>query len=130
MKESMQNIYHQTVMDHYHNPRNKGVLPMPDFRSGSYNPSCGDAVCVQGTIHDNKITSVMFEGTGCVISQAGASLLMQKANGCSLQEIATFDALFMQSLLGMTLGPTRLGCALLPLQALHDGLKKYHQTKG
>ncbi len=125
----MHNLYQETLMDHYRNPRNRGVINNPDFCSGSYNPSCGDAVSMEGMITDGTITKVFFEGKGCVISQAGASLLTQKARGCSIAEINAFDTTFMQSLVGISLGPTRLKCALLPLHALQDGLKKYAQTK-
>lgn len=129
MKEAMHNLYQETLMNHYRKPRNKGIIQNPDFCSGSYNPLCGDAVSMGGIITDDILTAIMFEGKGCVISQAGASLLTQKASGRSIGEINDFDANVMQSLIGISLGPTRLKCALLPLHALQEGLKKYVQTK-
>lgn len=125
----MHNLYQETLMDHYRNPRNKGVITNPDFASGMYNPSCGDAISIEGTLKNNTVTCLMFEGNGCVISQAGASLLTERARGCSVDDIALFDAAFMQSLMGVTCGPTRLKCVLLPLQALQAGLHKYEKTK-
>jgi len=111
-------------MDHYQKPHNRGVIQHPDFASGHYNPSCGDGVSLSGLIEDDTITRVLFEGNGCVISQATASMLCQKVKGTPIKDVLEYDAEFMQSLIGMKLGPTRLKCALLPLEALHTGLKK------
>lgn len=124
------NLYQETLMDHYRNPRNRGAIPNPDFSSGVYNPSCGDAISMEGIIAEGAIRQLVFEGKGCVISQASASLLTQKVMGYTIHDVTALDTPFMQSLVGMSLGPTRLTCALLPLQALQDGLKKYTQTKG
>lgn len=118
------NIYQATLMDHYKNPRNRGTLPMPDFSSEQLNPSCGDQVCMAGMIQGDVITSVVFQGTGCVISQATASLLTTHVIGFSRAMILGMDSAAVQKLIGMELGPTRLKCALLPLQALQQGICK------
>jgi nitrogen fixation NifU-like protein len=118
-------------MNHYQHPKNRGKLSHPDFESEQYNPLCGDRVSMQGTIQDGQIRKLMFEGTGCVISQATASLLTQKVIGMTIADIQKLDADFIQSLIGISLGPTRLKCALLPLQAVHKGLETYarsHET--
>ena len=94
----------------------------PDFDSGLENPSCGDKIAVTGMIRDGVLTEVAFQGEGCVISQAAASLLLEYAVGKSVVQIRQFDAQFMQELIGILLGPTRLRCALLPLEALQKGV--------
>lgn len=116
------NLYQELLMDHYRNPRNRGSLEKPDISSGMVNPSCGDAVSMQATIKDGHIVACRFEGAGCVISQATASMLTEKASGSSIQEVEALDGAEMQKLIGMELGPTRLKCALLPLEALKKGL--------
>lgn len=122
------NIYQAILMDHYKNPRNRGTVSMPDFSSEQLNPSCGDQICMAGTVHENHITQVMFEGYGCVISQATASMLTVYALGSSLDMLLTVDSSAVQKLIGMELGPTRLKCALLPLQALQQGIQLYRNS--
>ncbi len=118
------NMYQEALMDHYRNPRNRGTLALPDFSSGMANPSCGDAVSLHGILTHGVIEVCLFEGKGCVISQATASLLTEKVRGKTIAEVATLNADAMQTLIGMQLGPTRLKCALLPLEALKNGLQK------
>lgn len=127
------NIYQERLMDHYHNPRNYGQLENPDFATQEYNPSCGDLIAMQGLIQENNLTSICFTGKGCIISQATASLLCQEYTGKNIQNILTLTALDVQTLLGISLGPLRLKCALLPLLALQEGiassLKKSHNKE-
>ena len=118
----MLNLYQEALMDHYRNPRNRGLIENADFFSGRYNPSCGDAVSLAGTIQDGTLAACSFEGKGCVISQATASMLTQKVVGMAVSEIANLDAAAITKLIGMSLGPTRLKCALLPLEALQGGI--------
>lgn len=122
------NIYQATLMDHYKNPRNRGTLPMPDFASEQLNPSCGDQVCMAGMIEGDRVIAVMFEGKGCVISQATASLLTTHVISSSLDRVLIIQSTDIQKLIGIELGPTRLKCALLPLQALQQGLQMYRHS--
>ncbi len=109
-------------MDHYRHPRNRGTLAHSDFCSASHNPSCGDSVQFQGTIKDGCIDTIVFQGAGCVISQGLASMLTEKVLGMKIADVCFLDKDFVLAMLGMQLGPTRLKCALLPLQALQQGL--------
>jgi len=120
----MNSLYQERILDYYQNPRHRGRLEAPDFSSGMVNPSCGDAVSMQGNLKGETLVVCTFEGKGCVISQAIASMLCERVIGTSAKAIDTMDAQFMQSLLGMQLGPTRLKCALLPLEALKKGLRE------
>jgi nitrogen fixation NifU-like protein len=137
----MSSLYQAELLDHYRNPRNRGELVHADFSSGQYNPSCGDRVQFQGRFltpagldqdvqtHDtqvqntqDKLEAIAFTGVGCVISQATASLLSERVLGYSPAQILALDKNFITELIGMELGPTRLKCALLPLEALQQGV--------
>jgi len=125
------NLYQEELMDHYRNPRNRGEVDQPDFTSGQVNPSCGDSVMMTGCITNGVVQSCFFTGSGCVISQATASMLTQACMGKTVAEVADLDTAFILNLTGLELGPTRLKCALLALQALQEGVKVYvesHQT--
>lgn len=116
------NMYQQELLDHYYNPRNRRVLASPDFCSSEHNPSCGDRVSVQGRLHDNFVTELCFQGVGCVISQAAASLVTEKYQNSSVDLILAINQDAMFDLLGMSLGPTRVKCALLVVRALKQGI--------
>ena len=118
----MINIYKETLLDHYKTPRNRGTLLAPDFSSGQFNPLCGDAVSMQGHIKDGIITQVRFEGKGCVISQATASLLTEYVTNMPIFQVEKLSSDDILKLIGITLGPTRLQCALLPLKVLQKGI--------
>ncbi len=121
----MLDIYKEIIMDHYQNPRNCGFLSMPDFSYKLENPLCGDSVVIQGRLEGNQIKECRFKAQGCVISQASASLLLEHVSGKNTDEIHGLSSQSMMNLLGTTLGPTRLKCALLPLEALKKGLADY-----
>jgi len=120
-------LYHQIVMDHYHNPRHRGTLEQPDFDTGQFNPSCGDVIGMQGTIADGTLTAIAFTGKGCVISQAAASMLCERALGRPIKELADLSTDDMLNLIQIQLGPTRLKCALLALHALQEGIASYQK---
>ena len=122
-------LYQEELMDHFKNPRNSGRLKNPDVSSGEYNPSCGDSICVDCKIKDDIVEQVGFVGKGCVISQAAASMLMESCVGKSIEKILELKKEDVLSLIKIKLGPNRLRCALLGLQALQDGLKKYQKDK-
>ncbi len=118
-------LYNQIIMDYYRYPRNKGILEKPDFVSGVYNPLCGDHVTICGMFDSNKgIESCFFDAKGCVVSQATASLLVEYVIKKPIQEILLLNKNDIISLIKIELGPTRLRCALISLEALHNGLKK------
>lgn len=125
LEKEIMDLYQQTLMDHYRYPRNRGTLESADFKSGLYNPSCGDKVSMEGCVQEGVLIQVAFEGTGCVISQATASLLTEVLVGKSIKDIVALDNEFLHTILGMELGPIRFKCALLPLQALQEGLATF-----
>ncbi|MBA3954713.1 iron-sulfur cluster assembly scaffold protein [Candidatus Dependentiae bacterium] len=125
-------LYQQELMDHYRYPRNRGVLDNPDIATESFNPSCGDKISFQLLIVNDTVAALRFEGSGCVISQAAASMLSELCIAKSLDALLALTTDTMTSLVGIPLGPTRLRCALLSLEALHKGILEYraHPQKG
>ncbi|NRB21805.1 iron-sulfur cluster assembly scaffold protein, partial [Candidatus Dependentiae bacterium] len=108
-------LYQQELLDHYYHPRNRGTLPHADFSSGEHNPSCGDSVSMQGIVKNDQLEEIYFQGSGCVISQAAASMVTEKYKNKSLKDILSLDKQNVLDLVGIKLGPTRLKCALLAL---------------
>lgn len=121
----MNTIYKEILLDHYKNPRNKGTISNPHFSSRKHIPSCGDSISLAGIFQDEKIQEIRFEGSGCVISQATASLLSQAMQGKTVHEVLAFSAEDVLKLIGMQLGPLRIQCALLSLQALQEAIRAY-----
>jgi nitrogen fixation NifU-like protein len=121
-------LYKQELIDHYRNPRHYGTIDNPTFVSELANPSCGDSVIFTGIIADRHIKDLAFTGTGCVISLAAASLLTEYCMGTPVDMIAHLKAHDIKRLVGLDLGPVRLRCALLALQALQYGIVNSKQS--
>lgn len=121
----MMQLYREKLLDHYHHPRNKGTLQSPDFAGEEVNPSCGDQIHLEGLVNDTLVEKLMFTGTGCVISQAGASLLTEYAQGKTIDHLLDLRKEFMFELVGIPLGPTRMRCALISLYAMQHALLAY-----
>ncbi|MFA6526921.1 MAG: iron-sulfur cluster assembly scaffold protein [Candidatus Babeliales bacterium] len=120
-------MYKEELMDHYRYPRNKQSLDHPDFSYDDNNPSCGDSIRIEGTIDHKKVTALGFSGSGCVISQATASMLTQACVGKTIDEIMALTKDDILAMIELQLGPTRLKCALISLHALQQGLMLYQQ---
>ncbi len=121
-------LYKEELLDHYRFPRHKGKLIHPDFTSGQHNPSCGDQVSFEAKLSNGMIIEIAFDGVGCVISQATASMIAQLVKDKSIHYVIGLTPADILALIGMDLGPTRLKCALLSLYALQEGLA--HHLKG
>ncbi len=114
----------ELIIDHYKNPRHKGLMDAPHARHQVYNPFCGDDVTIDLKVADGLIVDAAFDGRGCSISQAAASMLVDEVIGASIEDAATWEQQFVLDLLGIEIGPVRLKCALLPLNALQGALRK------
>lgn len=112
-------IYREIILDNYKYPRNFGRIKNPTVSSGQNNPSCGDDISMDIKIKSKIIEDIKFYGQGCAISIASASLLTENVLGKNTDEILKMDKKDILKLLGITLTPTRLKCALLPLEVLH-----------
>lgn len=118
-------IYSEIILDYYRHPKNFGKMENPDIISKDYNPLCGDSVEIQLKISNNKIVDVKFNGSGCAISRASASMLTEIIKGKTIEDIIKLDKDDILKLLGIELSPLRLKCALLPLKTLKLGVYSY-----
>ena len=118
-------MYAESILDYYRNPRNKGNLENPDISSKDVNPMCGDIVEINANVNDDYIKEIKFNGKGCVISQASASLLTESVLNKNIKEIRNISKEDIFEILGISISPMRLKCALLPLKVLKLGLYKY-----
>lgn len=110
------------LLDHYQFPRNQGALAAATIVQRADNPLCGDRVTLHLVIADDSIQAVGFEGRGCTISQAAASMLTEAIIGKTCEQARQLDEAWMLALVGAPLNPARRRCATLGLAALHEGL--------
>lgn len=113
--------YEEVILDHWRHPRNKGRLPHPDASAVEANPLCGDVVRIELQIENAVIQEVRFEGEGCAISLASASVLTELVQSKPVVEATGITDEDLLSALGGVVR-TRLTCALLPLRALRKAL--------
>lgn len=118
----MDALYREAILDHYKYPRHKGHLDSPDITHFDHNPFCGDEITLELKIEDGVVTQAAFDGRGCAISQASASMMTEEIIGKSLEELKGWGKEEILDLLGIEIGPVRLKCALLPLKALKAGV--------
>ena len=84
----IEDLYQEVILDHYKQPRNKRRLPGASVSCSRNNPLCGDEITIEAVLADGRIDDVTFEGVGCSISQASASMLTETVKGRSLEEAA------------------------------------------
>lgn len=120
-------IYREIILDHYRNPRNFGKIPNPTVSYNLYNAACGDKINLDVKLKSKNgrkfIEEIKFEAEGCALSIASTSILSEKVTGETVEEIKKIKKDDVLAYLGATLTPTRLKCALLPLEALHSAIK-------
>lgn len=126
----MEDLYRDQIIDHYQNPRNHGTLEHPDISYEEDNPVCGDHIRIDLKLDDGKVAQARFEGHGCSISQASASMLTESIIGKSLDEVRQIGKEQILEMLGIPLGPVRLKCALLSLKVLKAGAYGLHEWPG
>lgn len=119
----MDDFYKENILDHYRNPRNAGTLEDPTYTHESHNPLCGDVIRIDLHVNqDNVVDKVTFDGKGCAISQASASMLTEMIEGMPLDEVKQISKEDILEMLGIPIGPVRMKCALLSLKALKAGV--------
>ena len=136
----MRELYTQIIMDHYQHPRNRGELEDADLREHLLNPLCGDEVTVYAVLDGDNVADVKFEGRGCSISQASASMMTERLVGRSREEaekeIQSFKAMMvgerefpemddLAALKGVIQYPSRIKCATLAWTAFEQGLEAH-----
>ena len=115
-------LYRDYILEHYKHPRNFGELPAPDRSAHEVNPLCGDELGVQIAVADGRIADLRFQGHGCAISQAAASIASEELIGMDVEQAGALRASWMLELLGIPVSATRRKCALLSLKAVRHAL--------
>ncbi len=118
----MDDVYRQYILEHYREPRNHGHLSNPDLHAADTNPLCGDRVEMDLHVRDGRVDEVRFSGRGCAISQASASMLTEKIEGATLDELKALRPADILEMLGVEIGPARQRCAVLSLRVLHQAI--------
>ncbi|MCS6911472.1 MAG: iron-sulfur cluster assembly scaffold protein [Anaerolineales bacterium] len=114
------------ILDHFENPRRRGRLENADLVLEGGNPGCGDVVTLYLKLDaETRIVDIGFEGEGCTISQAAASLLTEHVLGRTLREVAEMSPDPLVDELGRDVVSTRLKCATLALNTLKNAEKQY-----
>ena len=138
----LKDLYRDVIVDHNRNPRNRGKLEPADTQADGHNPLCGDRLTIYATLAGDRISAVTFEGSGCAISVASASLLTEAVKGKTQAE---FKQLFenvhamltqhdtavdparlgkLAALAGVREFPARVKCASLCWHTLNAALER------
>jgi len=140
-------LYQQVILDHNKKPRNFHKLEHANHSAEGYNPLCGDQLTIYLNVDDDRVREVGFEGSGCAISKASASMMTQAVKGKSKEQVETLFNEFHSMVTGEldeetqenSLGnlkifagvrefPVRVKCATLPWHTLHAALNKKEQV--
>jgi nitrogen fixation NifU-like protein len=137
MSVALDDLYREVILDHYAHPRNRGRLDPSDIAVEGANPLCGDELALFVRLRDGKVDEVRFEGRGCSISQASASMMTDAIKGKSIDEVHALIRAFKEmmhghepaddlgdlvALQGVRKFPVRIKCATLSWVALEQGL--------
>ncbi|ART77898.1 Fe-S cluster assembly sulfur transfer protein SufU [Sutcliffiella horikoshii] len=138
---NLDTLYRQVIMDHYKNPRNKGTIESDSITVDMNNPTCGDRIHLTLQVEDGKVADAKFDGEGCSISMASASMMTQAVKGLEVEKALELSQIFYDIMLGkeyddeaMDLGdlealqgvakfPARIKCATLAWKAMEKGVK-------
>lgn len=139
---NLDNLYRQVIMDHYKNPRNKGSLEDVSLTVDMNNPTCGDRIHLTMNVEDGKVTNAKFDGEGCSISMASASMMTQAIIGQDTETAMKLSGIFsdmiqgkdfddedldlgdIEALQGVSKFPARIKCATLAWKAMEKGIKE------
>lgn len=118
MADRLDDLYDDYILDHYESPYHKGRLDGATCTFSDRNPICGDQVTLQLRFDGDKVAECYFDGKGCAISQAAASILCEAVEGKTLEELRHLQAKDMLGLLKVPLTPSRQKCGLLAFKIL------------
>ncbi|KXB31809.1 iron-sulfur cluster assembly scaffold protein [Dechloromonas denitrificans] len=144
MSTELRDLYQETIIDHARRPRNFGPLPEASHQAEGFNPLCGDRLTLRLKVVGGLIEDARFEGVGCAISTASASLMTEALKGLSEQQAETLFLGFhsmltggipvsgsllgkLEVLTGVREFPSRIKCATLAWHALHAALHAENQ---
>lgn len=142
----LEELYEEIILDHYRRPRNKGKVDPSDIVAHDSNPLCGDEVDISARFDGDRIAELKFDGKGCAICTASASIMTQKLVGKTLPEAQQLIGGFLnmmrgevpfggkelgdlKALEGVLKFPVRVKCATLPWNATLRGLQQHHDKK-
>ncbi len=116
-------LYRENILEHYKRPHNWSPpapeLDRVDLEFHDLNPLCGDELTVKLAVDDDeRVSGVRFEGHGCAISQAAASMVSDEVKGKTVAELRELDRDFVLDLLGIDISAQRMKCALLSLKVV------------
>ena len=118
----MEDMYREIILDHARHQRHWGLLEPNDLDHEESNPLCGDRLRLTLRLDENHvITQVGWDGEGCAISQASASMFGEEILGMRLAEARQIDKQQLLDNIGLQLSINRVKCALLPLKVLVIG---------
>jgi nitrogen fixation NifU-like protein len=122
---NVEDLYRERILEHASSPHNWSPPASPldrvDLQFRDLNPVCGDDLTVKLAVQpDGQILDVRFEGHGCAICRAAASMASDEIRHRRMSEILALDQSFILELLGTEIPPLRLRCALLPLKVLRS----------
>ncbi len=138
MSSDLSDLYQQVILDHNRRPRNRGKLPNANRVAHGDNPSCGDQCNVYLRLDGDKVAEISFDGSGCAISQASASLMTTQVKGKTAAEVQTLYDQFREivttgkepeemsdiaAFAGVHTFPARIKCATLSWHATLNALK-------
>jgi len=119
VSDPLEDPYDEHILDHFESPYHKGHIANPTCSHSDRNPICGDQITVELLVDErNRVKEAYFDGKGCAISQAAASILCQEIEGKSLDELKDFQAKQMLDLLKVRLTASRQKCGLLGFKVL------------
>ncbi len=138
---NLDTLYRQVIMDHYKNPRNRGVLEDDSLTINMNNPTCGDRIQLTLKLDEGKVVDAKFEGEGCSISMSSASMMTQAIKGLNIEDALKLSEVFshimqgkeydvdldlgdIEALQGVAKFPARIKCATLAWKAMEKGLKE------
>ena len=113
------------LMDHLESPFHKGWYPDATICLSSQNALCGDQIKLQVKLGIESVEEAWFEGNGCAVSQAAASMLCEHIHGKDIQDALATSSDWMLGALGVTISPFRKPCALLALRVLKQMLERH-----
>jgi len=141
-------LFREIILDHYRHPRHRGLVDPADVATHGHNPLCGDEIDLSLRVQEGQVEGVGFEGQGCSISMAAASMMSEEIQGKSLGSardlIRRFRAMLLdgqdpatvgdigdlEALAGVRRYAARIKCAMLPWTALEAGLNQLEGANG
>ncbi|MCM3765866.1 Fe-S cluster assembly sulfur transfer protein SufU [Neobacillus niacini] len=145
MSSNLDALYRRVIMDHYKNPRNRGVLEDGNHTINMNNPTCGDRIQLTLKVEDGIVVDAKQEGEGCSISMSSASMMTQAIKGKKIEQALKLSKIFsdmmqgkdydeedvdlgdIEALQGVCKFPARIKCATLAWKAMEKSLKEKEQ---